>query len=205
MSDIVTIVDYHAGNLTSVRLAVQKLGYRAAVTGDPGAVADASRLIFPGVGAATAAMDTLHAMGLGRAISAYARTGRPMLGICLGAQIILEHSQEGDTPCLGLIRGTAAKLDVPADAKVPHMGWNAVEQAREHPIWEGIENGSQFYFVHSYAPQPLDETVAVGVTDYHGRFVSALAQENIVACQFHPERSGRVGLRLLNNFLSWNP
>jgi len=205
MSDIVTIVDYHAGNLTSVRLAVEKLGYRAAVTGDPGAVADASRLIFPGVGAATAAMDTLHAMGLGRAISAYARTGRPMLGICLGAQIILEHSQEGDTPCLGLIRGTAAKLDVPADAKVPHMGWNAVEQAREHPIWEGIENGSQFYFVHSYAPQPLDETVAVGVTDYHGRFVSALAQENIVACQFHPERSGRVGLRLLNNFLSWNP
>jgi len=205
MSDIVTIVDYHAGNLTSVRLAVEKLGYRAAVTGDPGAVADASRLIFPGVGAATAAMDTLHAMGLGRTISAYARTGRPMLGICLGAQIILEHSQEGDTPCLGLIRGTAAKLDVPADAKVPHMGWNAVEQAREHPIWEGIENGSQFYFVHSYAPQPLDETVAVGVTDYHGRFVSALAQENIVACQFHPERSGRVGLRLLNNFLSWNP
>jgi len=205
MSQHVTIVDYHAGNLTSVRLAVEKLGRQAEVTRDPQAVARAERLIFPGVGAAQAAMDTLRAMGLARAIVQYAATGRPLLGICLGAQIILQHSEEGDTRCLGLIEGTARRLDVPEHAKVPHMGWNAVRQNGSHPIWNGVEDESQFYFVHSYAPCPTDVEVTIGVTDYYGEFVSALARDNVVACQFHPERSGRVGLRLLANFLSWDP
>ena len=205
MQDQVTIVDYHAGNLTSVRLAVQKMGRKAQVTEKPEQVRVAPRLIFPGVGAAPAAMQQLQELGLDEALREYCATGRPLLGICLGAQIILEHSAEGDVPCLGLVPGRVEKLEVPEGAKVPHMGWNAVRQARPHPIWGGIEDDSQFYFVHSYKPCPSDEAAAVGLTDYHGEFVSALSQENLVACQFHPERSGRIGLKLLANFLEWNP
>ncbi len=205
MDETVTIVDYRAGNLTSVRLAVEKLGRRALIAGDAEQVRSASRLIFPGVGSAGAAMDTLRALALDGAITDYAATGRPLLGICLGAQIILEHSEEGDVACLGLIGGRVRRLDVPDGAKVPHMGWNEVEFTRDHPIWDGLAAGSSFYFVHSYAPAPADGTTAIGTTDYHGTFVSALAASNIVACQFHPERSGRIGLKLLDNFLSWNP
>ena len=205
MSETITIVDYHAGNLTSVRLALEKLDSACVVTSDPDAVAAASRLVFPGVGAATAAMDTLRALGLVEALRAYAETGRPMLGICLGAQIVLESSEEVDTPCMGLIRGRATRLDVPAEAKVPHMGWNTVEQVLPHAIWRDVEGGAQFYFVHSYAPSPADGSVVIGRTDYFGAFVSAIARDNVVACQFHPERSGRVGLKLLSNFLAWNP
>lgn len=205
MADVVTIVDYRAGNLTSVRLAVEKLGRTAEITSDPEEVLSASRLIFPGVGAAFAAMDRLRSMGLDKAILGYARKGRPLLGICLGAQIVLEHSEEGDTDCLSLVKGRATKLAVPQQAKVPHMGWNAVKIVRDHPIWQGVENESQFYFVHSYAPAPAEESAAIGTTDYHGAFVSALARDNIVACQFHPERSGRIGLKVLENYLSWNP
>ncbi len=205
MSDQVTIVDYHAGNLTSVRLAVEKLGRTANITSDADEVCAASRLIFPGVGAAGAAMSTLEALDLHAAISDYAATGLPLLGICLGAQVILEHSDEGDTPCLALIEGRVVRLQVPEAAKVPHMGWNGVEQVRDHPIWAGVDDGSPFYFVHSYAPAPGEESVAIGLTDYYGRFVSALARDNVVACQFHPERSGRIGLKVLDNFLRWNP
>lgn len=205
MSDQVTIVDYHAGNLTSVRLAVEKLGRTANITSNADEVRAASRLIFPGVGAAGAAMSTLEALDLHAAISDYAATGRPLLGICLGAQVILEHSDEGDTPCLALIEGRVVRLQVPEAAKVPHMGWNGVEQVRDHPIWAGVEDGSPFYFVHSYAPAPGEESVAIGLTDYYGRFVSALTRDNVVACQFHPERSGRIGLKVLDNFLRWNP
>jgi len=201
----VTIVDYDAGNLTSVRLAAESLGWNAVVTGDPDAVRAAPRVIFPGVGAASAAMQTLRRRGLDEALADYLSTGRPLLGICLGAQIILQRSEEGDTPCLGLVEGSVRRLAVPPEAKVPHMGWNAVRQAAPHPIWEGVEDGSQFYFVHSYAPCPAETAAAIGLTDYHGEFVSALARQNLVACQFHPERSGRIGLRVLANFLSWNP
>ncbi len=201
----VTVVDYRAGNLTSVRLALEKLGCRVNVTRSPDEVRAAERLVFPGVGAASAAMDTLHGMGLGEGLADYVQTGRPMLGICLGAQIILDYSEEGDTVCLGLIGGRANKLQVPPQAKVPHMGWNAVDFVNPHPIWRDVESGSQFYFVHSYAPAPSDPDAAIGHTDYYGVFSSALSQDNIVASQFHPERSGRVGLKVLSNFLSWNP
>ncbi len=205
MKGQVTIVDYHAGNLTSVRLAVQKLGHKARVTEKPEHVRVAPRLIFPGVGAAPAAMQQLREAGLDEALEEYCAAGRPMLGICLGAQIILDHSAEGDVPCLELVPGRVEELDVPQGAKVPHMGWNAVRQVRAHPIWQGIEDESQFYFVHSYRPCPTEAEDAAGLTEYHREFVSALARRNIVACQFHPERSGRVGLRLLDNFLKWNP
>ncbi len=205
MKDRVTIVDYRAGNLTSVQLAVEKTGRRVLVTDEPERVRVAPRVIFPGVGAAPAAMGELRRAGLHEALADYAATGRPLLGICLGAQIILEHSEEGDVPCLRLLKGEVRRLEVPAEAKVPHMGWNAVRFVRPHPVWDGIESGSQFYFVHSYAPVPAGDEAPMGVTDYHGEFVSALGRANIVACQFHPERSGRIGLRLLDNFLSWNP
>ena len=203
MAETVTIVDYHAGNLTSVRLAIEKLGHTALVTSEPARIREASRLIFPGVGAAGAAMATLASLGLGKAIVEYAASGRPMLGICLGAQVILDHSAEGDVPCLGILPGRVERLDVPPDGKVPHMGWNSVSQAAPHDIWEGIGDGSEFYFVHSYAPVPAVDSFTLGLTDYYGQFTSALARDNVVACQFHPERSGRVGLRLLENFLRW--
>jgi len=205
MNQTVTIVDYHAGNLTSVRLAVEKLGCTALVTSDPDQVHLATRLIFPGVGAAEAAMDTLRGLGLDEAIADYAATGRPMLGICLGAQIILDFSEEGNVDCVGLIAGRVQRLEVPAGVKVPHMGWNEVSFVRPHPLWAGLRPNSQFYFVHSYAPAPAIEAAAIGTTDYHGLFVSALAQDNVAACQFHPERSGPVGLQVLENFLSWKP
>jgi glutamine amidotransferase len=205
MAELVTIVDYHAGNLTSVRLAVQKLGREASLTSDPEVVRSADRVIFPGVGAAGAAMTTLRSLGLANAIRDYAASGRPLLGICLGAQIVLEHSEENDAKCLGLVPGEVRQLDVPAEAKVPHMGWNALEQVRPHPVWDGLADGAQFYFVHSYAPSPADPNAAIGRTDYYGPFTSAIAQENLVAFQFHPERSGRLGLQLLDNFLKWTP
>jgi glutamine amidotransferase len=205
MAETVTIVDYHAGNLTSVRLAVEKLGREALVTSEPEQVRAATRLIFPGVGAAGAAMGTLRGLDLDEAMHDYCRTGRPLLGICLGAQIILEHSGEDDVPCLGLIKGNTRRLDVPPEAKIPHMGWNHVRQVRRHPVWRGVEDDRQFYFVHSFAPVPDDPEAAIGTTDYYSLFVSALAHENIVACQFHPERSGRVGMALLDNFLRWEP
>ncbi len=205
MAETITIVDYHAGNLTSVRLAVEKLGRAALVTSEPEQVRAAERLIFPGVGAAQAAMDTITGLGLDGAIADYAAAGRPMLGICLGAQIILDFSEEGDVDCLGLIPGRVERLEVPAGVKVPHMGWNEVAFEQPHPLWDGLESGLQFFFVHSYAPAPAAPSAAIGMTDYHGQFASALAQENVAATQFHPERSGRVGLKVLGNFLSWDP
>jgi glutamine amidotransferase len=205
MPKYVTIVDYQAGNLTSVCLALETLGWSAAATQDPDDVRRADRLVFPGVGAAPAAMARMTACGMADAVREYGASGRPMLGICLGAQIILDRSEEGHVPCLALVQGCARRLNVPSGVKVPHMGWNAVSITRSHPLWEGIDSGSQFYFVHSYAPAPADPAATVGVTDYCGRFTSALAHGSIAACQFHPERSGRVGLKVLENFLSWEP
>lgn len=201
----VTIVDYKAGNLTSVRLAVEKLGWDASVTGDPEHVRAAERLIFPGVGAAPSAMQTLKATGLAEAMAEYASSGRPMAGICLGAQIIFERSAEGDAACLGILPGSVDPLEVGPDLKVPHMGWNAVEFTREHAVWAGLETGAQFYFVHSFAAVPESEGLVIGRTEYDQSFVSAVARENIVAFQFHPERSGRLGLKVLENFLTWTP
>ena len=205
MGDTVVIVDYEAGNLTSVRFAVEKLGWTGQITSDPDQILSAERVIFPGVGIATHVVDSLEHSGLGEAICEYAQTGRPLLGICIGAQVILDHSEEGDVRCLGILEGRVRRLEVPLQAKIPHMGWNVVHPARQHPLWDGIENGSQFYFVHSYAPSPANEHVTIGETDYYGMFTSAMARDNVAATQFHPERSGRVGLQLLENFLGWTP
>lgn len=205
---MIAIVDYRAGNLTSVRLALEALGLDGRITDDPAVIMAAERVIFPGVGAAGAAMENLRQLGLDRAIHSVVTAGTPFLGICLGTQLIYEHSEEdGGTDCLGLIPGRV-RLFRPTSRfdKVPQMGWNAVRQVRQHPIFAGIDDGSEFYFVHSFYPDPADAACVVGATDYAGvSFASAINRDNLVATQFHPEKSGRIGLRLLKNFSEWKP
>lgn len=203
---MIAIVDYKAGNLTSVKLAFETLKADAEITGDPKRILSAERVVFPGVGAAGAAMKNLRSFGLIDVIREVARKGTPFLGICLGAQIIFERSEEnGGTECIGLVPGSA-KLFKPASRldKVPQMGWNSVAGLRGHPVMDGIEDNSYFYFVHSYYPSPADKACVIGETDYAGvTFASAIALGNVVATQFHPEKSGRVGLKLLGNFIKW--
>jgi len=207
MAEKTVILDYEAGNLTSVELAVRHVGGDPLVTSDPELVRQADRIIFPGVGAAPAVMDILTRSGLGEALREAVRRGALTLGICIGAQVILEASEEGDARCLGLVEGTVVRLDEKAPdgarLKIPHMGWNDLEIASAHPVLDGVPSGSQFYFVHSYHPAPADEHSVIGRTEYGKVFASAFAKDNLVATQFHPEKSGRVGLRLLQNFLSW--
>ncbi len=205
MSKPVTIVDYEAGNLTSVMLALRKLGRESVITGDPDAVRAADCVVFPGVGYAPHVMAQLRTSGLGDALRDYAATGRPLLGICIAAQIILDHSEEGDVDCLGLIAGCARALEVPPEASLPHMGWNAIVPVTDHPVLAGLPDGAQFYFVHSYCPAPDDACHVLARTDYHGDFASVIGRDNIIAMQFHPERSGRVGLKLIADFLAWRP
>jgi len=205
---VITIVDYKAGNLTSVRLAFEALGADVEITDDPSAVLAAERVVFPGVGAARASMANLRRLGLVDPIRAVVARGSPFLGICMGAQIIFEDSEEdGGVHCMGLVPGTVKRFR-PSEAtcKIPHMGWNAVQFAGRHPLFAGIEDGTEFYFVHSYYPEPADARYVIGETDYAGsRFASIVATDNLAATQFHPERSGRFGLKILENFCSWDP
>ena len=204
---MLAILDYKAGNITSVRLAIESLGYAAQVTAEPDIIRAADHVIFPGVGAAAYAMSNLEASGLRPVIEEVVARGTPFLGICLGTQILFESSEEdGGTKCLGLIPGKCVRFR-PADprVKVPHMGWNQVAQARPHPLFAGIPDNSDFYFVHSFYTVPSDDSVVIGRTDYAGAsFVSAVARRNLAATQFHPEKSGPVGMRLLSNFLGWD-
>ncbi len=203
---MIAIVDYRAGNLTSVRLAFQALGLEAHVTSDPETILSAGRVVFPGVGAAGSAMASLAELGLTPALRTVAARGTPFLGICLGTQILLDFSEEdGGTPTLGLLPGRVPRFS-PSDPwdKVPQIGWNQVRFVRPHPLLAGIEDGSEFYFVHSFYPVPADPALALGTTDYAGvTFASMLGRGNVAATQFHPEKSGRLGLRLLANFATW--
>jgi imidazole glycerol-phosphate synthase subunit HisH len=206
---MIAIIDYRAGNLTSVKRAMDALNRASVITRDPSEVLQAERIIFPGVGAAGKAMADLRALRLDRALQGAFRVGKPILGICLGTQIILERSEENGTDCLGLIRGQVRRFPEPLvdgdgrTLKVPHMGWNRVEFARPHPLFEGIDPESEFYFVHSYYPVPSEAERVLGETDHGIRFPSVLEAGNLVAVQFHPEKSGRAGLRILENFSSW--
>ena len=204
---MLAILDYGAGNITSVRLAIESLGCAARITSDPEDVRAADHVIFPGVGAAAYAMTNLESSGLRPVIGEVVARGTPFLGICLGTQILFESSEEdGGTRCLGLIPGGCVRFR-PADprVKVPHMGWNQVAQSRPHPLFAGIPDNSDFYFVHSFHTVPADGNVVIGRTDYAGiSFVSAVARRNLAATQFHPEKSGPVGMRLLRNFLAWD-
>jgi glutamine amidotransferase len=205
---MIAIVDYKAGNLTSVQLAFRALGSEAAVTSDPRVILSAERVVFPGVGAAGSAMRNLAGLHLVDALKQVAARGTPFLGICLGTQILLEHSEEdGGTPTLGILPGRVPRFQ-PVDRwdKVPQIGWNQVRIARPHPLLEGIADGSEFYFVHSFYPAPADPSLAIGTTDYAGvTFASMVGRANVAATQFHPEKSGRIGLRLLANFTRWSP
>ena len=199
------IVDYDAGNLRSVQRACAEVGVRADITNAPERVRAADRVIFPGVGAAGSAMRSLRARELDTALTEAVRGGTPVLGICLGLQISLDRSEENDQETLGLIPGEVRRFALSDPAlKVPHMGWNEVRVVRDHPLLEGIAPGDEFYFVHAYYPVPRHDGVVCAVADYEGDFCCALGSGNYFATQFHPEKSGRVGLRLLERFARWD-
>jgi imidazole glycerol-phosphate synthase subunit HisH len=199
----IAIIDYEAGNLTSVQRALHHLGFEATVTPDPDQVAKADRVIFPGVGAAGSCMANLTSSGLGQALATVVERGNPVLGICVGMQLLFEHSDEdAGTPCLGILPGIVERFQ-PEDRtiKVPHMGWNAVHHDGD-PLFAGIADGERFYFVHSYYCAP-DTEVAISAWAEHGlRFACGVRHNNLAAVQFHPEKSGAVGLTLLRNFCS---
>jgi glutamine amidotransferase len=205
---MIAIIDYNAGNITSVARALQNIGQKFIITNDMKKLDNASRVIFPGVGAAGEAMTYLREKKLDIWLKNYTKTGKPLLGICLGTQIILDYSEENETDCIGLIAGSTKRFPekLTSDGetlKIPQMGWNSVELRRSHPLFEGVSPEAEFYFVHSYYPVPSDETVVLGTTDYGMNFCSVLAKDNLVAMQFHPEKSGRPGLQILKNFCAW--
>ncbi len=201
---MVAVIDYQAGNLTSVLRSLKALGVEGRVTQDPAVVTQGARIIFPGVGAAGRAMVTLRELGLDVALRLAFQGGVPLLGICLGAQIILDYSEENDTPCLGLLPGRTRALTRLPGVKIPHMGWNQVRFLKAHPVFKDLPGEAEYYFVHSYYPAPDREDMLLGVTEHGGAFVSAVGWRNLVATQFHPEKSGRFGLKLLKNFLEWD-
>jgi glutamine amidotransferase len=204
---MIAIVDYNAGNLTSVKLALKKIGEECVITSESKVILDADRVVFPGVGAAGTAMGNIRRLALHETLPRFISTGRPLLGICLGAQIILETSRENNnTRCMEILAGTTdiflSTSEYPL--KVPQIGWNQVEFIIDHPLFYNIENGSEFYFVHSYYPVPAKSENIFAQTTYGGTtFSSVLGKENLVACQFHPEKSGKPGLQMLKNFCKW--
>lgn len=202
---MITIVDYDAGNIRSVQRACKQVGIETVITQDPDDVLKAERVIFPGVGAAASAMQTLVRTGLDQAFREVVKKGVPSMGICIGAQIILDRSEESDTICLGLIPGETVRFKLTDPSlKIPHMGWNGVTVTQPHPLLEGIEPEDEFYFVHSYHPRPADDRHVYAVTDYEKPFCCALGKDNLFATQFHPEKSGRLGLEVLKRFAAWD-
>lgn len=200
----ITIVDYDAGNLKSVARACAAVGLSPALARTPEQVLQADRLIFPGVGNAQSAMETLIERGLHEALREVVKRGTPMLGICVGAQLILDRSEESSIPCLGLLPGVAKKFVLPTPLKVPHIGWNEVRPKVKHPLLDGLTRGDEFYFVHSYFPAPADSAHVMATADYGGEFCCALGHNNLFATQFHPEKSGPLGLQLLHRFSTWD-
>ncbi len=206
----IAIIDYGMGNLHSIAKALEHVaGRRVRVTAVAREILDAERVVFPGQGAARDCMHEIRAAGLVDVIREAAQS-RPFLGICMGLQVLLEHSDEGGgVDCLGLVPGRVRSLREGLDPtagrlKIPQMGWNQVEQVGGHPLWEGIDDLSRFYFVHSYYVDPEDPTLVAGLTDYGRRYASVLARDNVFAVQFHPEKSQHAGLRLLANFAEWD-
>jgi glutamine amidotransferase len=208
----VAIIDYGMGNLLSVSKAFEHVAPEAniVVTSDPSAIAAAARVVFPGVGAMPDCMRELAQRGLTDAVK-QAAVSKPFLGICLGMQALFAHSEEGDCAGLGLLPGNVRLFPAAAmkDAqgrklKVPHIGWNNVNQAMPHPLWAGIEDGARFYFVHSYYAEPASQDVVAGFTHYPFAFTCAVARDNLFAVQFHPEKSQAAGLALLANFVTWD-
>lgn len=204
---MIAIVDYKAGNLTSVKLAFEAIGVEAVITDRPDDIFKAGRVVFPGVGAAGASMRNLQELKLVDVLRAVVARGTPFLGICVGMQVLFDRSEEdGGTPTLGFIPGAVRlfRPSSPAD-KVPQIGWNAVRFRRPHPVFAGVEDETEFYFVHSYYPATTNSGDSVGLTDYAGvEFTSIVGRGNLVATQFHIEKSGRIGLKVFENFSRWD-
>jgi glutamine amidotransferase len=210
---MIAVVDYGMGNLRSVAKAIEHVAPRArvAVTADAVAIRAADRIVLPGQGAMPDCMRYLRDSGLEDAVRA-AAADKPLLAVCIGEQMLFEHSEEGDCAGLGLFAGEVVRFRDAAMVgpdgsrlKVPHMGWNRVRQAQPHPLWDGVADDSWFYFVHSYYVAPRDAALAAGSSDYGGRFTCAVARDNIFATQFHPEKSAAAGLRIYENFCRWAP
>ena len=219
VNQTVAVVDYGMGNLRSVAQAVihatTDTHVNAVITQDPQVVRNAHRVVLPGQGAMADCMRELRESGLLESVLEAAAT-KPLFGVCVGMQMLLDHSAEGHTaagtPGLGLIAGEVLKFDCAGQTapdgsrfKVPQMGWNRVHQSRPHPVWGDVADGEWFYFVHSFYARPLDSRHSVGETEYGARFTSAVARDNIFATQFHPEKSADQGLALYRNFLHWEP
>ena len=214
----VAVIDYGMGNLRSVAQAVMAAAQGSCVeviiTADPAQVRQADRVVLPGQGAMRDCMRELHDSGLLPEVL-HAAAHKPLFGVCVGMQMLLDHSAEGaagGTDCLGLIPGNVVKFELAGQLqpdgsryKVPQMGWNRVHQTRPHPVWAGVPDNSYFYFVHSFYAKPLDVRHTAGVSDYGQGFTSAVSRDNIFATQFHPEKSADMGLMLYRNFLSWSP
>lgn len=197
---MIAVVDYGAGNLRSVTNALSRLGHRAKVTRQATDMLNAEAVIFPGVGAASYAMEGLRQYGLDSAMRQAVSGGQPLLAICVGMQVLFDSTEEdGGCRCLGILPGAVKRL--PVGLKIPHMGWNQVKQARGHPLFDGINDGEDFYFVHSYHAVPQNDKGTIGVTEYGMSICSVIAEGNLVATQFHPERSGASGLMMYGNFL----
>jgi len=202
---MIAIIDYRAGNLSSVLCAVEHLGHEAVITGDLDAIRSAERVIFPGVGAAGSTMENLRALGLDTLLrDEIYPSGVPMLGICIGIQIIFETSEEDDAACLGILKGTVKRFPESLGLKIPQIGWNQVTFTRPHMIFDGVPDGSHFYFVNSYRPAPASEEVVHATTEYGETFPSVVAKGNLAATQFHLEKSGEAGLKMLENFCRWD-
>lgn len=205
---MIAIIDYNAGNITSVARALQNIGQDFVVTDDTKKLDAASHVVFPGVGAAGEAMAYLCQKKLDVWLKNFIKTGKPLLGICLGTQIILDYSEENETKCIGLVAGSTKRFPEQLSSegellKIPQMGWNSVKLRRSHPVFYNVSPDAEFYFVHSYYPAPSDESAVLGITNYGMNFCSVLAKNNLLAMQFHPEKSGRPGLQILRNFCMW--
>ncbi len=197
---MISIIDYGAGNLRSVVNAIARLGYQPKVTGSAADILKADALVLPGVGAAGSTVDSLKELGMAEPIRQYIAEGRPFLGICIGLQVLFTHTEEGNGhACLGIIPGRVRKL--PPGLKIPHMGWNQVKQKLAHPLFDGIPDEANFYFVHSYYVAPDDTSIVAGETVYGIPLCSVIAKDRLVATQFHPEKSGEYGLKMYENFL----
>lgn len=201
---MIAVVDYEAGNLRSVVRALEHLGLECCITSDADRILSAERVIFPGVGAAGRAMETIVTKGLDQVLREVVDRGTPFFGICLGTQVIMDSSDEDKARCLGLVPGTVRRFGTMPGYKIPHMGWNNVQTTRKHPVMEGVMPGEMFYFVHSYYPDPSSPGDIVGRTSYGIDFASVISRGNIFATQFHPEKSGVSGLKLLKNFSVWD-
>jgi imidazole glycerol-phosphate synthase subunit HisH len=208
---VIAILDYKAGNLTSVERALRHLDVPCRITNSHDEIREADRVIFPGVGAAGKSMESLKELGLDRLLPDLFASGVPILGICVGLQVLFDFSEENNnTPCLGILPGEVRRFPEKIYSengnllKIPHMGWNTVKFAGDHPVFRNIPEGSEFYFVHSYYPHPKKQEMSLGTADYGINFTCAVGFRNLAAVQFHPEKSGKPGLQLLKNFCQWD-